>query len=411
MCIGRSTREATASAGYEAFVKQPSGVIERELGPFAPGAFRLDVSADIGDGESWQLGVFVAHALAAEGRLAEYHEDADAALWLTGEVANDLEVRPVGHVPDKLRAARAELDALAADGTPATLIVPAANRDYLDHAELPPAVARIAVSRTDDALAAAGLPLRASRAGDDGDTRVILAPPPRGQTRARRRRWVYPALALLILAAAAASYPFAQRFLASDSSGVATKPMPSVSTQVEVRPSATETATPRAAPAAPPRPEIGFVIRERRAPAGATCAAVHLRRVTAEMVDVRRAAPGRFSASRHDGLCGLQFVVRNSGAPAYVAAFTTMVSGGFVDAGPAPDMVRGASPFEGETSWAVDVARRLDGPIDYRLIVLVSDRPVTAAAARLRADADPVAAADRLAPTVTVHHARHRVDP
>ena len=41
MCIGRSTREATASAGYEAFVKQPSGVIERELGPYPPGAFRL----------------------------------------------------------------------------------------------------------------------------------------------------------------------------------------------------------------------------------------------------------------------------------------------------------------------------------------------------------------------------------
>ena len=118
MCIGRSTREATASTGYEAFVKRPSGVIEREFGPYSPGAFRLDVSADIGDGDSWQLGVFVAHALAVEGRLAEYHENADAVLWLTGEVANDLEVRPVGHVHDKIRAARAELETPrpAADG-------------------------------------------------------------------------------------------------------------------------------------------------------------------------------------------------------------------------------------------------------------------------------------------------------
>ena len=38
-------------------------------------------------------------ALAAEGRLADYHENADAALWLTGEVANDLEVKPVDPSP------------------------------------------------------------------------------------------------------------------------------------------------------------------------------------------------------------------------------------------------------------------------------------------------------------------------
>ena len=221
-------------------------------------------------------------------------------------------------------------------------------------------------------------------------------------SRFMRNSFIY----LLILAAVAASYPYAQRFLTPDSSGVAANPTPSVSTRIEVRPAATETA-----PLAPPGPEIGLVIRERRAPAGATCASVHLRRVTAEMVDVHRAAPGRFSASRHDGLCGLQFVVRNSGAPAYVAAFTTMVSGRFVEAGPAPEVVRGASPFEGETSWAVDVARRLDGPIDYRLIVVVSDRPVSTAAERLRAGADPVAVADELAPAVAVHHARHRVDP
>ena len=39
-------------------------MIEREFGPFDSGAFRLDVSAPISDGESWQLGVFLAHALA-----------------------------------------------------------------------------------------------------------------------------------------------------------------------------------------------------------------------------------------------------------------------------------------------------------------------------------------------------------
>ncbi len=188
MCIERSTREATASAGYEAFVKQPSGVIERELGPYPPGAFRLDVSSDIGDGESWQLGVFVAHALAAEGWLAEHHEDADAALWLTGEVANDLEVRPVGHVPDKLRAARAELEALVARSMPVTMIVPAANRDHLDRAELAPDIVRHAVSRTGDALQAAGLPGPASPAPRARRARRAACRG-RGRPREPRGRW------------------------------------------------------------------------------------------------------------------------------------------------------------------------------------------------------------------------------
>lgn len=173
--------------------------------------------------------------------------------------------------------------------------------------------------------------------------------------------------------------------------------------------SAPEPAT--SAVAAPPRPVIRLVIRERRAPAGATCAAVHFGRVAAATTEVPRLAPDRFAPSRHDGLCGLEFAIVISGPPAYVAAFTTMASGRFRDAGRAPEALAGGSPLEGETSWAVDVARRLRAPIDYRLVAIVSDRPVTEIGARLRAQANPVVAARGLSAGVTVHHARHRVDP
>ena len=159
------------------------------------------------------------------------------------------------------------------------------------------------------------------------------------------------------------------------------------------------------------QPDIRLVVRERRAPPGATCASVHLRRIAARMVEVRRAASNTFAASRHDGLCGLEFAIVNTGAPAYVAAFTTVISGWFLDAGPAPDGLRGASPFEGETSWQVDLARRLDGPIEYRLVAVVSASPVRAAADRLRERAEPLASAHELEGGVTVHHVRHRVDP
>ena len=240
MCIGRSTREATASTGYEAFVKQPSGVIERELGPYSPGAFRLDVSADIGDGDSWQLGVFVAHALAVEGRLAEYHEDADTALWLTGEVANDLEVKPVGHVPDKLRASRAEFEALASSGMPVTLIVPKANQEYLDQAELPPSITGVAVSRIDEALQAAGLTARGSRRGSEGRNGVLPAPRDHTRKRAGARPWGYAATAVLILATAAAAYPFAEGLWRPKPSDNNPKSAPSTVAKLDVSTSPTK---------------------------------------------------------------------------------------------------------------------------------------------------------------------------
>ncbi len=425
MCIGRSTREATASAGYEAFVKQPSGVIEREFGPYAPGAFRLDVSGEIADGDSWQLGVFVAHALAADGRLAEVHDDADAALWLTGEVANDLEVRAVGHVPDKFRAAGDVFAALEADGIPVTVIVPDGNREHLDQAALPATVKRRAVARTGDALAAAGL---ARPASPDPGTEVI---PSDGRgARAGWGRWASAAGIVLIAAAAAAAYPIVRKALEDDA---AKPPAPVAKAKIVLRPAAKpappkprpEKSPPEAAKPPdpvpvekatavepPPGPRIRLVIRERRAPPGTTCASVHFRRVAARKIDVPRAAPDRFAPSRHDGLCGLEFTIVNHGAPAYVAAFTTMVSCRFLDAGAMPEGLRGTTPMEGETSWVVDIARRLDGPIAYRLSAVAATTPVAVRADRIRADADPVEAARALdGDGVAVRSARHRVDP
>ncbi len=52
VCLGRTTRVLPVSDDYDAFVRPPSGVIEREFGPFLGGAFRLDVSGEFGGGQS-----------------------------------------------------------------------------------------------------------------------------------------------------------------------------------------------------------------------------------------------------------------------------------------------------------------------------------------------------------------------
>src|SRR5215469_10541440 len=106
VCLKRSSTVLPISVGYDAFVRPGSGVVERTFGPFEDGAFRLDLSGPIESGESWQLGVFVAHALVACGGTLVCEEDAEAIVWLTGTVDCDLAVGSVGHVSEKIHASQ-----------------------------------------------------------------------------------------------------------------------------------------------------------------------------------------------------------------------------------------------------------------------------------------------------------------
>ena len=63
-CIGGTTETADIASAYHAFVVRPTGVIEARFGH---SCYRLDVSARIDAGSSWQLGVLAAHALLAAG--------------------------------------------------------------------------------------------------------------------------------------------------------------------------------------------------------------------------------------------------------------------------------------------------------------------------------------------------------
>ena len=156
ICLKRTTKILPVSGGYDAFVRQPSGVIEREFGPFDAGGFRLDVSGEIADGESWQLGVFVAHALKESGRLCGPDDDFDEVWWLTGEVDNDLSVQAVAHIPDKIRAATDDMSAFVERGTPVTLFMAKENLESIDRAELPYGVRVVGVATTEEVLEGVG---------------------------------------------------------------------------------------------------------------------------------------------------------------------------------------------------------------------------------------------------------------
>src|SRR6202034_1434137 len=124
-CIGGTTETADIAGAYHAFVVRPTGAIE---GRFGHSCYRLDVSARIDAGSSWQLGVLAGHAVLAAGRLAQENDVADGILWATGSVRPvDLTVGAVSHVPEKLANSLDRLKQELKARRPVLLAVPVDN--------------------------------------------------------------------------------------------------------------------------------------------------------------------------------------------------------------------------------------------------------------------------------------------
>lgn len=102
LCLSGSLAALPVSADYDSFVREPTGVVERQTGH---PVYRTDLSATIEGGESWQLGLFVAHLLKHEDLLAEGDEPAETDLLVTGRLDRDLNIGTVDHVREKLERA------------------------------------------------------------------------------------------------------------------------------------------------------------------------------------------------------------------------------------------------------------------------------------------------------------------
>lgn len=103
VCVNGTTETLPISGDYARFVRRGTGVVAALTGH---GSYRVDLDGSVDGGRSWQLGLLLAHLLAAEGRLAG-PEDPDARIVVaTGEVDRDLNVRSVDFVSEKVRKAR-----------------------------------------------------------------------------------------------------------------------------------------------------------------------------------------------------------------------------------------------------------------------------------------------------------------
>lgn len=100
ICLSGTATALPISGDYDAFVRRPTGVVERDTGHRV---YRVDVDRPIEAGRSWQLGLYIAHRLKVAGRLAEDEEPASGTLWATGTLDADLKVGPVERVAEKAR--------------------------------------------------------------------------------------------------------------------------------------------------------------------------------------------------------------------------------------------------------------------------------------------------------------------
>ena len=129
VCIDGSSRPASISERYYDFVKKGTGVIARKFGH---DSYRVDISANIETGYSWQLAVYLAHQLRKHGRLGNGDPGAgDIVVIATGEVDKDLNIRKVNSVSEKLLASSALLEEWYNGDIATIFIVPEQNNRLL----------------------------------------------------------------------------------------------------------------------------------------------------------------------------------------------------------------------------------------------------------------------------------------
>ncbi len=377
ICVGRSTRVLPISGAYDSFVRPPSGVIEREFGPFDPGAFRLDVSAPVSDGESWQAGVFVAHALAAVGRLAGPDEPCESALWITGALDNDLKIGGVGHVPEKFQASEDLIAELASSGTALRMFVPQNNDEAAANAA--GGNTYTAAGEASEILSAVGL-----AAAPSGQTAIAATAP----QNSRGRLWAALLVSGVVVAGVGVFvFDKMQKTTPPVAKSVSKKSVVSPAKPPLQEPEKTKTPDPPVAsappettakPVVPVKPEIPkadpppfrppvLEILELRAPTGSNCAAVQFGKARAATIPVSR-VDGIFSDSKLPGLCGLEIGVDAGDQRAYAKLSLEATRGRLIKSGAMPPAFHGDEAFSGRLSWRFFVPKKLPRPLEYELI-------------------------------------------
>ncbi|MBA55692.1 MAG: hypothetical protein CMK89_14650 [Pseudomonadales bacterium] len=154
ICVDGGMQPLPISGRYHDFVRKGSGLIQRDFGE---PAYRMDVSERIDQGNSWQLPVYLAHYLSAEGMLGDGEpQPGDKVLWSTGALKADRSVLPVEEVFNKLTLSAELFGKLKDNQVPCLVLVPAQDESALvrwqESVEGPPDGLQTSVADLDGAV-------------------------------------------------------------------------------------------------------------------------------------------------------------------------------------------------------------------------------------------------------------------
>ena len=409
-CLKRTTEKLPIGAGYNDFVKRPSGIIEREFGPFDAGAFRLDLSATINQGKSWQLAVFTAHALARDGLLAGPDDPFERVIWLTGEVDSDLKVGAVSQVPEKIHSAVADLEALADAGKKTLIYVPEKNAEALANANLPVSIDGRTVGSAGLLLDAIGVPL----AQDANTTATVNKPnaaPARttarhGRSDKRHGKSSKRALLGFFLvgmgAAAIGAGVILPGLLTPDApmqpSAEAVQQSP-VTARTELDNKAEPPSVPEnllesliaekavteivkavsepksvadiVPPIAPSQPMIAIFAVHPSGNSG--CPAVHFGADDGKSLKIRIASDGQLNSTAADDLCAIEFKFTPAPDHSHMAAGVELIAGHYVESQAMPTELRGVHPVAAPVTWRINLPLRMKQSLEYKVHLISSE--------------------------------------
>jgi hypothetical protein len=388
VCLNGTSEALPISAAYDAFVRKPTGIIEKLYGH---AVFRADVSERISNGKSWQLGLFAAHALLAQGRLAGKKDPAERAFWITGEVSHDLKVGAVDHVAEKLRASDKLFSELIAAGTPITIVLPRGNMadvgklSFAEHG-LGEDVIRLEPADTADdvcrllgipspvpAAAASSLTASPGREPTDSAPRTDRKPLPKGL--------VFGALVLAVLGLAGAAVwnSGLTGWLAMAEQGQF-RQLDAALQDIDNGNSMLDRHMTRLFDAyvESRRPDAGafdLTLVEQRAPESKSCTIVAFGRIKPVEVEIPSPKPGLLKTSRAEGLCGIAYRLKNAGSEPLHVWFSVVPTGRDV-ASPRHVPVSGHRTVEAgkAVSVSLNLPRWLRRPLAYRVTAIIGRR-------------------------------------
>jgi hypothetical protein len=380
VCLGGKAVALPISSAYNAFVRDPTGVIQKHFGH---SAYRVDVSAPVDDGFSWQLGVFAAHAFAQDGNLLSGEAEPGRTIFITGEVDRDLNVLPVDHVPEKLKKLAQALSEGQLKSTLLSIYLPAENAAQIEESwvtenGLGPDVCRVvSVARVADVLEDLGVEESAQSSAPRGSRDIAEIPAPLPSSApARIAKWGL-GIVIGIAILAVGSLAWFEHAFAGWMDLVGAGKYQQLETALEKEGDGTlkvrlfhrylQWSQAGA---------VNIVVLEKRPPQGKSCAAVRFGNVKAELRPAKQSSKFIFEPSSIRDLCGLDIRATAESGNVYMWGRYERWGDDRPAKNEMPVRSLPAGPRSGALRWSVDIPPRAQRGAVIRIVVIAADSPI-----------------------------------